>query len=136
VFAILYVAIASYTLYILCENLTDKLARSDAQGQVALFVEGSNESRHRNTHLHLTGMEKRRAVKRLQYTLIKRHFKTAFALDVDLDFVFYLELSYIFGITSCFTIGIVDWLVLFLACLLVVKPIFMLANYKVFTLVW
>ena len=136
VFAILYVAIATYTLFLLCENLTAWLASRDAQAVHRMFEKGTNESKLKNTNHKHHGIRRLGAVKQLQYSLIKKHFKKVFFndSDIDIDFVFYIEVTLIYAITACFTIGVFEWFVLFLACLAVIKGVFILESYKVFGL--
>jgi hypothetical protein len=49
------------------------------------------------------------------------------------DFSFYIELCIIFGISNSFNIGIGEWLVLLVACLLGIKSIGDFESYQIFT---
>merc|ERR1712100_898802 len=62
-------------------------------------------------------------IKQLQYRLLKRHFLKTFFHDAAMkfDFVFYIELCHIGGMTTSFDIGLGEWLVLFVACLVVTR---------------
>jgi hypothetical protein len=83
----------------------------------------------------LTRWQKFRITKHMQYLLVKDHFvKTFFDAEVKLDFVFYIEICMIFGITNSFNIGVGEWLVLLFACIPVVKGVGHLESFEVFTI--
>jgi hypothetical protein len=74
--------------------------------------------------------------KQLQYQLLKRHFLKTFFHDASMkfDFVFYIELCHIGGMTSSFEIGIGEWLVLFVACILTTRDAAGMKVYHIYTI--
>jgi hypothetical protein len=72
--------------------------------------------------------------KQFQYQLIKRHFLKAFFNDANMrfDFVFYIELCHIGGMTSSFEIGKGEWLLLFVACLFTTRDAIGMKVYQIY----
>jgi hypothetical protein len=75
--------------------------------------------------------------KQFQYQLIKRQFLKAFFNDANMrfDFVFYIELCHIGGMTESFDIGKSEWLLLFVACMLTTKDAIGLKVYQIYGIV-
>jgi hypothetical protein len=123
VFAVVYVANATHVILLLCEVVTSWLARKDAQSIHDMFFDGA-EKKLRTSNANLGYWSGFRVRKILQYSLIKRYFKETYfdvLPDDSFDFVYYIELAIIFSITSCFSITIYEWVVLFVACLVIIQ---------------
>merc|ERR1711865_383117 len=134
IFAIIYVVAACFLLT-LSEVGSDWLGSLDETSRAVMKVSVGADGLESPEVEALSGT-KYYLIKQLQYRLLKRHFLKTFFHDpvMKFDFVFYIELCHVGGMTSSFDIGIGEWILLLAVCLITTQDVGSLKYYHIFTI--